>query len=305
MEPEPAPIVAAKARACGPVGERWLRDLSQTVAMLEAAWSVKVHAQIAGGTASFVARAVTATGEGAIVKIAVPDGEVGANVRTLVGAQGRGYVRLLAADLDHHAVLLESLGPSLDRSGLPPVEQLDVLGGLLRLTWQIPRDADEPVTDKAAQLATAILGPLRGGPNDEVVEYALACARRRSAALDERHCVRVHGDPATGNVLRVNRPRPGTVRDFVLIDPSGFTGDPAYDAGVALRDWCPEVLATSTPRALLQGYTERLAAATGLDPVAIWEWAFVERVSTGLYCRSLGQADLGDPFLESAARLLP
>ncbi len=300
-------VVAAKARACGAIGERWLRDLPETVAFLERAWDVRVGSRIAAGTASFVARAVTLSGQDVIVKIAVPDGEVDQEVRTLAAAQGHGYVRLLAGDPDHHALLLEPLGPSLDRSGIPPAEQAEILGALLRLAWEIPRDPDEPVRDKASQLAAEISGFRLGfgeGVPDAVVEYALACARRRAAAFDPRQCVRLHGDPAPGNALRVNRPRPGTVRDFVLIDPSGFTGAPAYDAGVGLRDWSSQLLAASSPRDLLRACAQRLAAATGLDPVAIWEWAFVERVSTGLYCRSLGQDELARPFLDSAARLV-
>lgn len=37
---------------------------------------------------------------------------------------------------------------------------------------------------------------------------------------------------------------------------------------------------------------------------AIWDWGFLERVSTGLYAMSFGAEDLARPFLESAEALI-
>jgi streptomycin 6-kinase len=42
---------------------------------------------------------------------------------------------------------------------------------------------------------------------------------------------------------------------------------------------------------------------TGVPAVAIWEWGFLERVSTGLYIMSLGEPELARPFLETAELL--
>ena len=42
-----------------------------------------------------------------------------------------------------------------------------------------------------------------------------------------------------------------------------------------------------------------------VDEVAIWDWAFLERVSTGPYALSLGSGELGHPLLETAEALLP
>ena len=78
----------------------------------------------------------------------------------------------------------------------------------------------------------------------------------------------------------------------------GFVGDPAYDRGVAARDWTGELLASTHPGSLLLGYCRVL----GGDPAITWEWAFVERVCTGLYVQSLGGD--GSPHLTSAALLL-
>jgi streptomycin 6-kinase len=268
-------------------GDRWLAGVPATIAALEERWGITVGERLAGGTASYVATAVTATGEPAVVKISVPGVDFGREVRTLRAAGGRGYVRLLAADLDLNAALLEPLDGSLSGSGLPPERQLAVLADLLPLAWAVPPDRLAP-TDKAADLAEFV-GSLG---RSAVVDEALRCAGRRSAAYDPDRCVVVHGDAAAANVLR----RPGD--GWVFVDPDGFVGDPAYDRGVAVRDWCAELLAAADPRSLLRSYCLLL----GGDPDATWDWGFLERVSTGLYVASLGGD--GGPHLDSAARLL-
>ena len=46
-----------------------------------------------------------------------------------------------------------------------------------------------------------------------------------------------------------------------------------------------------------------LAARSGVNEAAIWEWGFLERISSGLYLLQLGADDLGRQYLDSAERL--
>jgi streptomycin 6-kinase len=46
-----------------------------------------------------------------------------------------------------------------------------------------------------------------------------------------------------------------------------------------------------------------LAARTGLDPTAIWEWGVVERVSTGLLGTRVGLQPVGGQMLAVADRV--
>ncbi|HLE38243.1 MAG TPA: aminoglycoside/hydroxyurea antibiotic resistance kinase, partial [Acidimicrobiia bacterium] len=46
-----------------------------------------------------------------------------------------------------------------------------------------------------------------------------------------------------------------------------------------------------------------LAARTGLDATAIWEWGTVERVSTGLLCTQVGLQPVGRQMLATADRV--
>ena len=136
-----------------------------------------------------------------------------------------------------------------------------------------------------------------------VIATALAYAERRAAAFDPAACVVVHGDPHPGNMLRVPRTRAGAESGWCLVDPDGFRADPAYDLGVAVRDWVAQVSGPDA-RPVLEGYCALLAARTGIDEQRIWEWGYLERVSTGLYVMSLGGHAVGLRFLTSAERLI-
>ena len=298
-------VVRAQA-AVVPGGAAWLAELPRLLAALEQAWAVQITGWIPGGTTSVVARARTAEGRPVVLKVAVPGDWFEQQVQTLAAADGNGYVRLLAHDAGRHAALLEALGPSLQAGGLPPAAQLSVLGRLLGRVWRAPPDPGQ-ARDKAAELAELVLQQWEqlGRPcGEQVVEQALQCARRRSAAFDPEAAVVLHGDAAAANAARVLAPRDGTEDGHVLLDPDAFVGDRTYDLGVALRDWSSELLDTGSPGRLVDGWSRVLADETSTDPAAVADWGFLERVSTGLYVLSLTEDAAGREHLRSAQALV-
>ena len=305
------PVVRLKAESLGAPGRAWLKALPDQVAELERRWSIVAEESLAGGTAAFVAAgARTVDGTRVVLKILVPDPDFSHEIATLERAAGHGYVRLLAHDSGSRAMLLEALGPSMDRVGLTPEEQLATLCRLLTQAWDVPRPRTGPMAvavDKATSLATLVAGlweRLDQPCSAQARDQALRFAERRAAEFSPGHCVLVHGDAATSNALRVLADRQGAETGFVFVDPDGFVGDPAYDLGVALRDWCAQILSAREPVALTRNYCRLLARDGGLDEQAIWEWGYLERVSTGLYATAMGAHELGRPFLDTAEMLL-
>jgi streptomycin 6-kinase len=305
-----SPVVRLRAESLGDDGRRWLEELPGVVAELEVRWTIRLDRSLSGGTAAFVASGWRSDGVPVVLKIGVPAPTLRDEIGTLERAGGRGYVRLLAHDAPRGAMLLEALGESLSTSGLPPEQQLRVLGALAATAWTVPRAEAGPAAmpvNKAAELrdfVDRLWRKLQPDCSVRVRDEAVACADRRAAAFDPATCVVVHGDAAAANALRVLESRAGAETGFVFVDPDGFVGDPTYDFGVALRDWCPELLASADPRALIASYAEVLAAHAGFDPATILDWAYLERVSTSLYVLSIGAADLGQPFLQTARALL-
>ncbi|MBA8795228.1 streptomycin 6-kinase [Friedmanniella endophytica] len=302
------PLTRARVRTLGETGARWQQQLPVALDRLAARWGVTPGRALPGGSASYVCAAETTDGRPAVIKIGLPSDPLDGEAALLRRADGRGYCRLLAHAPEENAVLLERLGAALGTNPGGELrgveEQLRVLADTLARAWLAP-GPDEPRAAKAAGLAELIGTSWRAdGPCPVAVRDA---ALAEAAWLDARPADRpvvVHGDPHPHNALRVTEPRPGAETGWVFVDPDGFVDDPCYDLGVTIRDHSARVLAADDPRALVASWAALLAAETAHDADRIRRWAFLERVSTGLYVASFGAARVAEPFLASAARLL-
>ena len=301
------PLARAKVASLGEAGAEWLAGLPSVLDELAGRWSLTWGSPLPGGSASYVVAAATAAGDQCVVKLAMPDPDLADGSRVLRAAGGHGYAVLHDHAPEHAALLLERLGPSLDRRPVSPERTLDLLVDTLAEAWRLPVEAVGPdaalPTDKATSLHQMVvelddrLELCAPGVRRQALEYA----GRRAAAQDP-DAVLVHGDPHASNALRVLEPRPGAASGFVFVDPDGFRCDPAYDLGVVLRDWTGRL--ASDGRAVLEAYCDRVAERSGVERARIWEWAFLERVSTGLYVSSFGGTTIGARFLRSAELLL-
>jgi streptomycin 6-kinase len=305
IAPRLQPLARAKVAGQGEAGAAWHRDLPRVLAVLEERWGVRTGRALPGGSASYVCRAVTHDGDPRVVKVGVPGHDLVAEARVLRAAEGRGYAVLHAHDPEHDAVLLEALGPSLARTPGPPERTVALLADTLREAWRLPLEAVPSGEDRAVTLRALVLDldQRLGRPTDRRV---LRTALDHADALvghDPATTVVLHGDAHPGNTLPVLSPRAGAPAGHVLVDPDGFAGDPAYDAGVVLRDFCAHLTGPDA-RLRLEGWCDLVAGRTGTDPSRVWAWAFLERVSTGLYVTSFGAERVGRPFLDTAAHLL-
>ena len=66
-----------------------------------------------------------------------------------------------------------------------------------------------------------------------------------------------------------------------------------------MREWSGELLGCDAAR-LGRERCARLSRLTGVDQRAIWEWGFVERVSTGLLATRVGADRVGKETLDVA-----
>lgn len=285
-------IQRRKALALGEPGALWLAGLPNLVEELEQRWQVRVERPLGGGTEALVMAAVRVGGVPVVVKIGPPGpGDLANEARVLQLARGSGYVTLLAYDPARNAMLLERLGEHLANLGLPVREQIEFICQTLRRAWRKLDSPDGLMTgaEKARSLAEyiAVTWEELGGPCEAAVrDQALAFAATREEAYDPERCVLVHGDAHPSNAL-LRLGRTGLPPQFKFVDPDGLFAEPAYDLGIAMREWSDELLAGDILR-LGQARCALLHDLTGVDPAAIWQWGFVERVSTGLLLWRLG-----------------
>ena len=309
----PAPVdvpdlVRQRALADGAAGRRWLEDLPEVVADLADAWGLELGESFRGGTASLVTAATDRSGRACVLKVPLPLETEGADAfrhSLLVHrlADGRGCARLLAHRESPPAMLLERLGPNLHQLGLALPQVLEAIAVTLRSFWRpVPDGCDLPGGDaKAMWLADHITSTWeeldRPCPR-EVVDRAVTYCDERASAFDPARAVLVHGDAHGWNTLDAGA---GT---WKLVDPEGLRSEPAHDLGVAMREYNEPLLAGGTAR-LVRERAELLAGLCALDPEPLWQWGFVERVSTGLAgLRSFDDQDGCRAFLEVATRCL-
>ena len=300
-------LVRQRALSNGVAGRRWLDDLPAVVAELATRWDLELGSAFTGGTASYVVAAHDSSGRACVLKVAMPleIHEEDAFNRSLIAhrlAGGHGCAELLRHCDSPPAMLLERLGRNRDDLGMPLPRLLDTIATTLRSFWR-PVDPDVALPsacDQAAWLAAYIESTWNelGHPCDRaVVDRALDFCAARSDAFDETQAVLVHGDAHGWNTLEAGRGQ------FKFVDPEGLRSQCEHDLAIPMREYNGPLLEGDTQR-LVRQRAEMLAVACDADAGAVWEWGFVERVSTGLANLKEFTGGEGVAFLEVAARCL-
>ena len=300
-------LVRQRAVRNGAVGQAWLADLPAIVTGLERRWHLELGEAFTGGTAGYVVSATEASGRACVLKVAMPldMDERDAFARSVKAhelADGRGCAELLAYDTSAPAMLLERLGPNLADLGLDVWSILEVVASTLQSFWR-PIAADDGVRsgpDQARWLARYISTSWEqlGQPCERsVIDQALRLCDRRIAQFDPSCAVLVHGDAHGCNTLDAGG---GT---YKFVDVEGLWSEREHDLGVAMREYNAPFIEGDTPR-LVRERAEKLAEWCSVDPQVVWEWGFIERVSTGLANIRAFDNDDGATFLEVARRCL-
>jgi streptomycin 6-kinase len=285
-------VVRNKALAAGAAS--WLRDLPELAAGLEREWSITLGPPYGGGTEAFVARATLRDGTPAVLKLLIPrpGDHAGREIAVLRLADGDGCARLLRADAARGALLLERLGRPLHQLGLPMGQRHEILCSAAARVWRPAAGCGLPTgAQKGRWLAdfiTATWEELGRPCSERAIDYALACAAKRTAAHDDERAVLVHGDLHQWNALQAGS-------GFKLVDPDGLLAEAEYDLGILMRE-DPVELLRGDPRELARW----LAARCDLDATAIWQWGVVERVSTGLLATKVELQPAGREMLAAA-----
>jgi len=292
LMPDVPAVVRNRTEALGASG--WLEALPELLEEVEDAWSLRVGAPFGEATEAYVAEAVLEDGTPAVLKLLLPrdNDATRYEVAVLQRCAGEGCATLLRCDVARGALLLERLGPSLHDLGIPVELRHEILCDTASAVWRPANDLDLTIgAEKAQMLARWIVAWWEelGRPCERrAVDHALASAERRRAAHDPSRAVLVHGDVHEWNALSAGD-------GFKLVDPDGLLAEPEYDLGIIMRE---------DPLELLQGdpwtRAELLAARTGLDADAIWEWGVVERVSTGLLGTKVGLQPVATEMLRAA-----
>ncbi len=295
------PLVVSRAKSVGAVGEAWLASLDTVISELERKWKISVGKTLFGGTHAFVACADGEKGEACVLKIDMPEdlgGDFLRGIQTLERANGQAYAKLYAYDSKRKACLLEHLGKPIHQLGYPVRKQLEIICTTLEKAWEIPAvDMELPSGRESIAWFRAFLGRMWGELNrpcsPKVIEQAFSYLQSREEALNPSEFVLLHGDAHGGNTLET-----GSGDGYKLIDPDGIFYEKAYDLGVLMREWVAEY--AHSPLEKGKQRCVYLHSLTGVSEQAIWQWGYLQMVSTAFVKLKTGQEKSGREMLRVA-----
>jgi streptomycin 6-kinase len=222
------PISPALRAACAarPEAAVWLERVPDAVREIGQRWSLRVGAPFEGaeGSVSWVAPVQRADGTSAVLKLGMPHFEAEQEGEGLRFWDGDPTVRLLDADSEIGALLLERCEPGNRLRELAEPEQDRVIAALLRRLWR-------PVAGPGRFRAlSAMLERWRDEALSTIETWADEGLVRQGLGLFEELSrpspddVLLATDLHAGNVLGARR------EPWLVIDPKPFFGDRAYDA---------------------------------------------------------------------------
>jgi streptomycin 6-kinase len=216
------------AETCGAIPERvaWLARLPDILRHLQQRWSLALGVPFDGDDVScaWVAPVTLASGASAVLKVGMPHMEGEHEIEGLRFWNGDPTVRLLEADDDARAMLIERCEPGTPLRTLPEPVQDVVIARLLRRLWRLPAPphAFRPLSVMLEHWGAETLTQVSRWPDSGLVREGLALFRELPESATEN--VLLATDLHAGNVLRAQR------EPWLVIDPKPFVGDPAYDA---------------------------------------------------------------------------
>jgi streptomycin 6-kinase len=136
----------------------------------------------------------------------------------------------------------------------------------------------------------------------KTIDRALLMTEERADAFSPDSSVLVHGDAHAYNTLMIRSTPGGSDSGCKFVDPDGLFAERACDLAVPMRDWSNELIVGDTLR-LARERCELLAELTQVEERSIWQWGFVERVSTSFVMVEIGMKREGLESLRVAERL--
>ncbi|MFT4797135.1 MAG: streptomycin 6-kinase [Candidatus Azotimanducaceae bacterium] len=305
--------VRARALGLGAQGATWLADLDDRVASFESDWSLKLGDVLAGGTEALVIEAQISDAQvneaGAetngltVLKLGLPgSGDIATEVRAYQRVSGDSYAKLLRYDLAANVLLLERLGSPLASEDRPIESQIHIICETLQRSWTELSEPEGFMTgqEKAEWLAEFIERGWQhyGKPCAKKTAYrALDFCKERAEEFSLNNAFLIHGDAHSQNLLAV----PGS-SEYRFVDPDGLCAEKACDLAVPMREWSEELIEGSTAP-LARRRCNLLATLTGEDEHAIWQWGYMERISTALVLLSVDRKREAGLMLAVAEKL--
>jgi len=263
----------------GEHGRQWIGQLPEQIAYFEGLWGIRVGEPFPNLSYNFIATAVTDDGTPAVLKLGVPNKELSTEIQALKIYAGRGCVHVLAAEAARGALLLERAlpGETLKIAAADDEQATRIAANIMRALWR-----DDPGLDIFPTVAQWGLGFERlrlvfGGTSGPFPKHLVAIAESIYAEYPASSSpgMLLHGDMHHENILS------DEVRGWLVIDPKGVIGEPAYEVGALLRNVKPSLLQERNLRQICERRVAILAEELGFERERLLGWGFAQAVLSG------------------------
>ncbi|MET4609419.1 streptomycin 6-kinase [Rhodococcus sp. PvR044] len=271
----------ARVRSYAPDAEEWLRRLPGLIARLLNEWGLtRDGSQLWHGNVAVVIPVLLPDRTPAALKVSYPAAESARESAALARWDGSGAVRMLRADPDEQAILLERLDPTRSLLSVPVPQAIPIWGELMRgLSIIVPDGEFDTLPDLAARWEEELPDLWRrlGRPCSQwLIEDAVAVCREPAGSA-----VLVHTDLHFENILagpdgwRAIDPKPLSAVGEFAVAPMLWNRLADLDGrrGAGLRTRC-----------------DALADSAGLDRELARRWSIAREVDNHLDYLSNGEA---------------
>ena len=260
----------------GAEGRAWLERLPSLVATWARRWSLDILPPFQDLSYNYVAPAIQ-NGTPVVLKACVPNPELSWEIQALQVFAGNKMVRLLDADAEQGALLLERLVPGTPLTEVDDDEkETQIAAQVMRELWRpVPPDHTFATVAGWAAGLQRLRSHFSGG-SGPFPEAMVAAAEGLFEEFVDRspNPVLIHGDMHHQNILRSER------EPWLAIDPKGVVGDPLYDVATFVSS-LPRTLTPAQTKKRLARRVDQLAGALGFDRKLIIGWALAQSVLSG------------------------
>ena len=258
----------------GERGREWLTNLPTLLDEVAQSWSLNIKQPYPNLSINYVARATRTDGTEVVIKIGVPNREITTEISALCCFNGNCSVKLIEADAQRGVMLLECLSPGkslLDLSDDAAATAIaaKVMGKLWRPP---PAQHSFPTVASWFDNFAKVRAQFGGGSGplpSKLFELAEEISRELIASTTEP--VLLHGDCHHANIVKSNE------RGWLVIDPKGVIGDPAFEPSVFLRNPHGLLLYTDLKK-ILTNRLDLFSQVLGLDRERIIAWGLAGAV---------------------------